>query len=167
MSPLLIQAEIIRFVLSFILIILTNIPLPFKIIGGWLLDRIDCMSDWWPYKGPLGSDNTRICHTHEYSVYDKIGDILLNTLLLYATHQLYPSYTPILFSLYVYRIAGVLRFFKTRDKKEFIYFPNLFITTVLVLSITGKLTIPIFSGIAVYQISQELYMHLPPRECDE
>ena len=72
---------------------------------------------------------------------------------------MYPSYTPILFTLYVYRIAGVLRFFKTRDKKEFIYFPNLFITTILILSITRKLTIPMFSGILVYQVSQEFYMH--------
>lgn len=153
------SAAIIRFILSFILIVLTDISLPFKIIGGWLFDRIDCMTDMWPYKGPLGSDNTRICDTIEYSIYDKIGDVLLNTLLLYASHQVYPSYTPLLFSLYVYRLIGILRFFKTMNKKEFIYFPNLFITTLLVLSIMGKLTIPSFSGIVVYQVAQEIYMH--------
>jgi hypothetical protein len=135
------------------------IPLVAKVMGGWLLDRIDCMSDWWPKRGPLFTHDTRICHTLTYSLYDKVGDTLLNTLLLYATHQVYPQYTPFLMILYLIRVIGITRFFKTHNKKNFIYFPNFFITTVLILSIFKHLTWYMIVGIFVYQMLQEIYMH--------
>lgn len=152
------EAENIRILLT-VLVFFLPIPLYVKISIGWILDRLDCMSDGWPHKGPLFSSDTSVCKTREYSRYDKIGDTVLNLLVLIASHRYFPEYTPLLTTLFIIRSVGVIRYFKTENKHEFIYFPNLFITTALVLSITGKITPTLFSGICVYQIIQELYIH--------
>lgn len=155
---MLLQAEIVRIALT-CLVFMTSLHLPIKIIVGWILDRLDCMPDAWPRRGPLFSKDTSECRTPEYSMYDKIGDTVLNSLILMASHRYYPNYTPLLLFLFILRLVGVIRYFKTHDKREFIYFPNIFITTALLLSILGKITPEVFFAICVYQIIQEVYMH--------
>lgn len=155
---LLLKAEVVRILLT-IGVFLLPLNLHYKIIVGWVLDRLDCMSDMWPYKGPLFSSDTSACKTVEYSKYDKVGDMVLNTLILYTASVYYPKYMPLLVSLYTLRLIGVIRFFKTEKKREFIYFPNLFITTSLVLSLVGRMTPEMFLMVCIYQFGQEVFMH--------
>lgn len=159
MNTILLAAEIVRFVLGAIVILFTRIPFTYKILLAWALDRLDCMPDMWPKRGPLFTRDTSICRTETYSMYDKVGDVLLNTLLLYESSKYYPQYTPLLTFLYMVRLVGILRYFKTRTKREFVYFPNFFITTVLVLSVFKHLTPILGLGILAYQYPQEIYMH--------
>lgn len=171
MYYLLIWAEIIRVVLCLIIIFILPIPLWIKVISCMLIDRLDCTSDMFPYKGPLFINDTSICKTVEYSKADKIGDTFTNLFLLIYVYIYAPQYFTLLLLLFVFRLIGVLMFFKTHNKKYFIYFPNFFITFMIFIGIIidYKLNLSehiIISGITllvIYQIIQEYIMHWSPK----
>jgi len=136
------QAEFTRIFLSSILILIPNIAFSVKIIIVMLLDRLDCSSEYYPKKGPMLISNTKICRTLEYQLADKMGDITCYT-LLWLYYLIYVDSAEVLkkyitFWFFV-RVIGTVLLERTREMKWIIYFPNIFLESLLVISILQDL----------------------------
>jgi len=136
------QAEVTRVFLSAFILLIPQIPFSVKIIIIMLLDRLDCSSDYYPKKGPMLIKDTRICRTKEYQLADKIGDIFCYT-LLWLYYLIYVDSPEILkkyitFWFFV-RVIGTILFEKTGEMKWIIFFPNIFIESLLAITILQDL----------------------------
>lgn len=161
MNELLKRAEMWRILLSGGVLCL---PIPFyvKVLACMIIDRLDCMPDWWPYRGPLFSKDTSICKTKEYSMADKFGDTVVYSMLLAYSYFELPRQFFVLLLMFLFRLIGVILFYINHDKRMFLYFPNFFITTLFVLSTFKNFHINFnaYPLIFVYQIMQEYIMHV-------
>ena len=150
------------------IIYLTKIPLFLKIIFIMVLDRIDCMPTYYPFKGPLFSSDKEICKTNYYQKGDKITDIICYLILLVylIKHRFFnQNYLLFLSFLFIYRLIGVILFCQYEDRNYLIYFPNFFIIISMVLATIfyfniSKSYIPIFFVLVfMLTIYQEYHMH--------
>ena len=159
---------LIRIITSYMIIYLTNIHLFFKIIFIMVIDRIDCMPTYYPYKGPLFSSNKEICKSEYYQKGDKVTDIICYMiLLLYLIKDPFYNKNYILFLsfLLIYRLIGVILFYYHNNTNYLVYFPNFFINISVTLSTIcyfniPKFYIPIFCTLVfILTIYQEYHMH--------
>lgn len=153
---LLAKAELARVILAALVLFVTPLAPWAKVILLWVLDRLDCSPDWWPHRGPLLTKDTKICRSLDYARADKFGDMATYALMLWWSRSLYPQAFPLLLGAFVFRLIGVILFYKTGDRRMFVFFPNFFLTFLLLNSIQlGNLL-----GVgAHYQVVQEYLMH--------
>ena len=164
----LMMSYVSRVVITLVILYHLQIPTCWKIILIMLSDRLDCMPDGWPRKGPLFSNNINICRTELYQHADKITDTICYFILLHyivKKEKLSPTYNKILSGLLVYRTIGTVLFLLTNNRHYLIYFPNFFLELSLALMLMKhypklrRYKKGIFVGVVVVKIVTEIYLH--------
>ena len=154
--------QIIRIVLSLLIIFGLHTPLFIKILLIIILDFLDTLVPFFI------SDKS----FERYEEYDKIGDILVYLTLWYDYIKFVPSPYPLkiyITLLFMFRWIGYLIYQQTKDRKIFVLFPNLFLESLFVISLLEFMgysysnyfylyIISLFL-VLIYKIIQELYIH--------
>ena len=134
-------SELVRIILTIIILYYLNIPIFIKIILIYICDNLDCsfiVPDSIPFKGPLFIKNINICRTLFYQKSDKITDtICYSLLLIYILDKggLSKNYNYLIILLFLYRLVGVYLFLIKNNRKFLFYFPNFFLEICLGLMI--------------------------------
>lgn len=131
-------SELIRIILTIIILYFLNIPIFTKIILIYICDKLDCSPDSITFTGPLFIKNINICRTLFYQKSDKITDTICYTLLLiYILDKggLSKNYNYLIILLFLYRLVGVYLFLIKNNRKFLFYFPNFFLEICLGLMI--------------------------------
>jgi len=170
---ILIASEILRILLTILILYSFDIPIFIKIFFISIIDFIDC-SPKGLGTGPLFTKNTKICNTIYYQKIDKITDSICYVILLFyiMKHGNLPyQYNYVLIFLLGYRLLGVIIFLLNSERKYLIYFPNFFLLVSLVLmfinyfSMLKKFIVPISFLTFIIQILIEISLHkMPLRE---
>jgi hypothetical protein len=160
-----IQNEIVRSVLSLLILFGTDLPFFIKILAIIFLDITDL-----DLPNKLDSSSPELFN--EYEEYDKVGDfeIYLFLYIYYMKYVVSPAPLKALISfLFFYRLIGVFIYWKTGDRRIFIYFPNFFLEFLLAIAILEfigypypqyfKLYMIVFFVVFIYKIAQEIYIH--------
>jgi hypothetical protein len=167
MSELIWKAESWRVFLSGLVILIPRVPFSIKIIIVMLLDRLDCYV--------LKKENPNdvfVCRTDSYHRADKIGDIMSYSLLWLYYLFYVESYIGLkiyITFLFIIRLIGTILFEKTSDKKWLIYFPNVFLESLLVIAILQDLNfsytnhktlyVGLLIAVIIFKLIQEILMH--------
>lgn len=168
----LMQAEVARVFLSGLIILIPGIPFSVKIGAVMILDRLDCMSDYYPRRGPLFIKDTSICKTGYYQKSDKITDMLCYT-FLWMYYVFYRDSPPGLKAYitfwFIVRLLGTILFISTGDRKLLVLFPNVFLESLLAIAIMEdlgytyakhkKMYMGVLAAVFLYKIAQEYVMH--------
>ena len=107
---ILIASEILRILLTILILYSFDIPIFIKIFFISIIDFIDC-SPKGLGTGPLFTKNTKICNTIYYQKIDKITDSICYVILLFyiMKHGNLPyQYNYVLIFLLGYRLLGVI-----------------------------------------------------------
>ena len=134
---ILIISELLRILLTIIILYSFDIPIFIKIIFIYIIDLIDC-SPKRLKTGPLFTNDTKICDTIFYQKSDKITDsfcylIILFYILNYGNLSYQSNY--LLIFLLVYRLIGTIIFLLNNNRTYLVYFPNFFLSVCFVLMI--------------------------------
>ena len=168
---ILVLSEILRILLTIIILYIFDIPVFMKIIFICIIDLIDCS----PKKlgtGPLFTNDTKICDTIYYQKIDKITDLICYVILLFYIIKygnLLYEYNYLLIILLSLRLLGTICFLLSSNRAYLMYFPNFFLTVSLVLMIINyfpiikKLTYPSLFLIFIIQVLIEIKLHKIPR----
>lgn len=172
-KEILFLSELVRIILTIIILYALNIPIFIKIILISICDKLDCSSDSIPFTGPLFTKNIDICKTLFYQKSDKITDTICYTLLLnYILNKggLSKNYNYFIILLFLYRLVGVYLFLIKNNRKYLFYFPNFFLEICLGLMIICYFPIlknfkeMIILIIIVFKILVEYNMHYNIKE---
>jgi len=123
-SSILKMMAILRIILSFFVLYITNISVPYKILLIILIDSLDCnrfLIFFNLYK------NKKFCKTKEYQITDKIVDTICSTIILFYIIQnklLDDNELCVIIGLYLYRLIGVIYFIRTGNRKFLFYLPQ-------------------------------------------
>jgi len=163
---LLIKSEILRVLITFIILQFLSIPFFIKILLIMFTEILDCTPSL--KYGPLFTPDTSICGTTNYQRIDKITDIIIYFLILvYIINSsiLSPQYNYFIIFLFIVRLIGTYFFLEKRKGIFLCYFPNFFLETSLALMVIHfypifrKYTVIIIICILILKVCQEFYMH--------
>jgi len=157
----LLLSEIVRVSLAYVVIFYSGIPFVAKVLLVYVLDSFDCSLSLY------GKQN---CFNIEYIVYDKIGDtltygfVLKKYLELSTDSERIKRYVTL---LYLWRVIGTLLFLATKDKMMFVYFPNIFFESVVLLTVAQSVNfkdsntiVYLLSLVALGKIGFEYFFHI-------
>lgn len=159
----LITNQVIRVILSFIVLFGFNLPLFMKILLIIIFDFTDVLIPFYVSENDFDL----------YQKYDKVGDIFIYTAIWFYYIQFISSPGPLklyITFLYIFRLFGYLIYYNNGgDHKIFVIFPNLFLESLFVISFLEFLGYPfqkyfyLYVGLLIltvfFKIIQELYIH--------
>jgi hypothetical protein len=150
----------VRVTLAYFLLFYSDIPFLAKLI---LIHHLDGFDSDGPNKISSSLDK-------DYDIYDKVADILSYGLILIKYLQITKDNRQLkayISFLFLWRAIGIVMFLKTNDKMMFVYFPNAFFESIVLLSVAesinfkdNNLMIFLLSLVFIAKVIFEYYFHI-------